>query len=101
MVLEKPGVQQGGARAFRATTGASSRATTTIIFLIGVRAFHITITASSAVAVDSVGIRSITFICAQYRGVSASGDGQGTISASCDQLGGVQRGPGRGRLWGR
>ena len=98
MVLEKPGVQQGGARAFRATTGASSRATTTIIFLIGVRASRIIITASSAVAVDSVGIRSIAFICAQYRGVSASGDGQGTISASCDQLGGVQRVPGRGRL---
>ena len=98
MVLEEPGVQQGGAAAFRATTGASSRATTTVVFLTGVRASCITITASSAVAVDSVGIRSIAFVCAQYRGVSASGDGQGIISASCDHLGGVQWGPGRGRL---
>ena len=98
MVLEEPGVQQGGATAFRATVGAPSRATTTVVSLTGVRAFRITFTASSAVAVDSVGVRSITFVRAQHRGVSASGDGQGIISASCDHLGGVQRGPGRGRL---
>ena len=92
MVSEQPGVQQGGARAFRATTGATSRATTTIISFI-------TITFGSTIVITSIGTSSITFIRAQNRGVSVSGGIQGTISASCHQLGGVQRGHGRGRLW--
>ena len=74
MVLEEPGVQQGGATAFRATVGAPSRAANTVVSLSGVRGSRITCTAR---------------------------DGQGIISESCDHTGGVQRGPGRGRLRGQ
>ena len=97
MASEQPGVQQGGARAFRATI------TTTIITFIGtiIEAIIIitTVTISSTIIITSIGTSSVTFICAQNRGVSVGGGIQGTISASCHQLGGVQRGHGRGRLW--